>query len=181
METMPQSLTEFVVLGLVAFGDHSGYELAQIAERSVGLIWAPSRSHLYKALPRLREEGSIVGERVAQRARPDKTVYRITPEGRGALEAWLRRVEAEPAEGRVVFPLKVFFSGFVGAEAALRQLDAYEAYIDRRSGLLDSADELALGSPYASLVRDHGRRRMAATKAWIRSARLSIGSFGDRA
>jgi DNA-binding PadR family transcriptional regulator len=167
-------LTEYTVLGLLAFGERSGYDLARLAERSVALIWAPSRSHLYKALARLRAAGLIDGTRVAQQARPDKTVYRITRQGRATLVSWLRVVEDDPLDGRIVFPLKIFFCDAVGASVARQHLDAYARYLDRRASELESASRLGLNSSYARLVRDHGLRRLEATRSWIRSARSSL-------
>ena len=50
---MSLSTTEGVVLGLVAFGERSGYELSRLAAKSVGHLWTPSQSQIYKTLPRL--------------------------------------------------------------------------------------------------------------------------------
>jgi len=41
------------VLGLIAFGERSGYDLARLAENSVAHLWTPSQSQIYKTLPRL--------------------------------------------------------------------------------------------------------------------------------
>ncbi len=43
------------MLGLLAEGDRSGYDLLKRAERSVAHMWAPAKSQLYAVLPRLVE------------------------------------------------------------------------------------------------------------------------------
>src|SRR5215468_4087520 len=56
--TDPQrDTTTLVVLGLVALQPGSGYDLARLADRSVGYLWTPSRSQIYKILPRLVSDG----------------------------------------------------------------------------------------------------------------------------
>ena len=103
MENPPGSLTttEGAVLGLVAFGEASGYELARLAASSVAHIWTPSQSQIYKTLPRLAALGLTRVREIEQRGRPDKAVYRITRTGRGVLRRWLDDVEDEPAVGWV--------------------------------------------------------------------------------
>ena len=71
--TVPQhDTTTLVVLGLVALQPGSGYDLARLAERSVGYLWAPSRSQIYKVLPRLVAHRLAIAKTVRQRDRPDK-------------------------------------------------------------------------------------------------------------
>jgi len=56
--TDPQrDTTTLAVLGLVALQPGSGYDLARLADRSVGYLWTPSRSQIYKILPRLVTDG----------------------------------------------------------------------------------------------------------------------------
>jgi PadR family transcriptional regulator, regulatory protein AphA len=167
METL--STTEGAVLGLVAFGERSGYDLAQLAEHSVRHLWTPSRSQIYKTLPRLVAAGLARRRDVEQQGRPDKALYRITREGRTALRRWLEEVEDEPASGRIVFPLKLFFCEFASAATARAQLAAYRRLLERR---LERYESLRRGphqldSPYALHVLEHGLARVRATLAWI--------------
>src|ERR1051326_2875399 len=90
------STTELAVLGLLSYGEHSGYEIKKAAEASVGYVWSPAKSHIYAVLPRLVAGGFATTRRVAQKRRPDKQVYRITRKGRDAFQKWLE----EPIEVR---------------------------------------------------------------------------------
>jgi DNA-binding PadR family transcriptional regulator len=161
--------TEGAVLGLLAFGECSGYDLTRLAERSVAHLWTPSQSQIYKTLPRLATAGLARRRQIAQRARPDKVLYRITPAGRRALRAWVDEVEDEPADGRVVFPLKLFFCGFASPGTAAAQLAGYRRFLLR---VLAQYEELADGpahfdSVYPELVLGHGLARVRATLAWV--------------
>jgi DNA-binding PadR family transcriptional regulator len=174
--------TEGAVLGLVAFGESSGYDLARLAGNSVGHIWTPSQSQIYKTLPRLRARGLVRTREVEQRGRPDKAVYRITREGRTALRKWLDEIDDEPASGRVVFPLKLFFCEFASAGSAQAHLDAYRRFLMRR---LERYKALGNGpprfeSPLPAHVLQHGIRRVTATLAWIDETAAALEARGPR-
>jgi DNA-binding PadR family transcriptional regulator len=163
------STTEGAVLGLVAFGRRSGYDLARLAANSIEHLWTPSQSQIYKTLPRLAARGLVQAVEVEQRRRPDKTLYRLTPNGRSSLRRWLDEVEEEPASGRIVFPLKLFFCDFASAGTARAQLDAYRSFLSRR---LERYEALRDGprqfeSVYPQFVLEHGITRAHATLRWI--------------
>src|ERR1044071_3959938 len=91
------STTEFAVLGLLSFGERSGYEMKKAAERGVGYVWTAAKSHVYAVLPRLVEGGYATTRRVTQERRPDKQVYRITKKGEEAFRRWLQETVDERA------------------------------------------------------------------------------------
>ena len=176
----PLTTTEGAVLGLVAFGEASGYDLARLAATSVAHIWTPSQSQIYKTLARLAAQGLTQVREIEQRRRPDKAVYKITRKGRTALRGWLDDVEDEPASGRVVFPLKLFFCDFASPGTAQAHLDAYRRYLTRRlehyEQLRDSIRPFASDFPGHVLL--HGIARVNATLAWIdeTAATLQVGT-----
>jgi DNA-binding PadR family transcriptional regulator len=170
--------TEGAVLGLVAFGEASGYDLARLAASSVAHIWTPSQSQIYKTLPRLTARGLTRTREIEQRGRPDKAVYRITRKGRDVLRRWLDEVEGEPTSGRVVFPLKLFFCDFASPGTAQAQLAAYRRYLVRR---LERYEELRAGglifeSDLPGLVLQHGIARVNATLEWIDQTSAALGA-----
>jgi PadR family transcriptional regulator, regulatory protein AphA len=121
-QTIELTTTEAVVLGLLAEGERSGYDLLKRAERSVGYIWSPAKSQLYAMLPRLVDDGLARRRVVRQQGRPDKQVYRLTPAGKRALRSWLEH----PSPGSWdELLLKVFFGRLVPAAALLPQLEEY--------------------------------------------------------
>ena len=173
------SATEGAVLGLLAAsGEHSGYELSRLAERSVAFLWTPSQSQIYKVLPRLAAAGLARVREIEQRRRPDKALYRITPAGREALRVWLEEVEDEPASGRVVFALKIFFCEFASPGTALAQLAAYRTFLMRRLDKYEQIETQSQDSPtsYQTHVLRHGLTRVRATLEWIDATAAAIES-----
>jgi PadR family transcriptional regulator, regulatory protein AphA len=171
------------VLGLVALGERSGYDLALLADNSVQHLWTPSRSQVYKTLPRLVAAGLARKREVEQKGRPDKALYRITGSGRAALRSWLDEVEEEPASGRIVFPLKLFFCEFGSAGTAQAQLRAYRRFLERR---LERYEALRDGPPrfesaYPRSVLHHGLARVRATLAWIEETEATLASVPTEA
>jgi DNA-binding PadR family transcriptional regulator len=170
------STTEVTVLGLLAFGQRSGYDLLRLAERSVGYIWTPSRSQIYKVLPRLVAAGLASAREVEQRGRPDKALYRITPQGRKTVRAWLGEIEHEPPNPSTIFALKLFFCDFVAPEIALAQLNAYRAFLTRRLAEYeqmrkDPSDQARL---FPQLVLARAIARIRATLDWADGAEAAI-------
>jgi DNA-binding PadR family transcriptional regulator len=170
------SVTEGAVLGLLAFGERSGYDLAQLASNSVAHLWTPSQSQIYKTLPRLVSWGLTQRREIEQRSRPDKSLFRITAAGRKALRRWLEEVEEEPAGGRVVFPLKLFFCEFASAKTALAQLAGYRRYLERRLEGYEALREgpTDFGSVYPGHVLEHGIARIRATLSWIEETAAAL-------
>jgi DNA-binding PadR family transcriptional regulator len=172
------TITEGAVLGLLATaGERSGYELAKLAENGIAYLWTPSRSQIYKVLPRLVAAGLARMREVEQRGRPDKALYQLTSGGLEALRRWLEKVEEEPAGGRVVFALKLFLCDFASPTTALAHLAAYRRFLERR---LESYERLEAraGSPrrYPEHVLQHGLARVRATLAWIDDTTAAIES-----
>ncbi|MDT5396978.1 MAG: hypothetical protein QOK33_209 [Mycobacterium sp.] len=85
--------TSFALLGLIGIQPWTASELVEQSKRSLHWFWPRSEAHLYAELKRLVERGYADAESVEGRRR-QRTRYSITPEGRTALEDWLK---SEPA------------------------------------------------------------------------------------
>jgi DNA-binding PadR family transcriptional regulator len=90
------SILGFALLGLLARGSLSGYDIATRLKHGVGPFWSARHSQIYPELARLEADGLVSYVRVEQRDRPDKKVYSLAPAGRAALQEWL--VSPLPAE-----------------------------------------------------------------------------------
>ena len=123
--TNSQRLTEaeYAVLGLLADGQSSGYDLSKRAEDSVDLILAPTKSRIYAVLPRLLNRGLVSHRDIAQKRRPDKRLYHLTKTGRTALEAWLNDT-SKPLH-RDLLLLKLFFGRYADPNALLQQVQVF--------------------------------------------------------
>lgn len=166
------------MLGLLTAGERSGYELAKLAEDGVAYLWRPSRSQIYKVLPRLVAAGFARLREVEQTGRPDKTLYKSTRQGLAALRAWLEEVEEEPVGGNVVFALKLFFCDHASPRAALAQLAAYRRFLERRLNAYERLESkgVALPGSYPEHVLRHGLTRVRATLSWIDETAAAIES-----
>ena len=116
--------SEAAVLALLALGgEGSGYELTKRVGRAIAHVWAPARSQLYALLPRLVADGHVDVRTVRQRTRPDKQVYTLTGEGRGALDAWL----ADESGGEAEFHLRLFVGSLVPRETLVGHVERFRA------------------------------------------------------
>jgi DNA-binding PadR family transcriptional regulator len=164
--------TEAAVLGLLADGEQSGYDLRRCAERSVGYFWAPARSQIYAVLPRLVEAGLARRRHVRQDTRPDKRLYRITAAGRAALAEWLNRpAELEP--GHSLLLLKLFFGDHGDPGAMLEHVRGRRREAEQlRTELLeiDARTPKTEQDRYPALTRRYGLEYAEALIRWARWA-----------
>ena len=175
--TDPQrDTTTLVVLGLVALQPGSGYDLARLADRSVGYLWMPSRSQIYKILPRLVSDGLATAKRVRQRDRPDKHLYSITPAGQRVLRRWLAEAEEEPVRNANIFALKLFFCDLVPARTAQAQLDAYRRFLETRLSRFHTMAHVPAQdeSIFPQLILGRAIARIEATLIWIDEASKAL-------
>jgi DNA-binding PadR family transcriptional regulator len=117
----------YVVLGLVAEGARTSYDMKQKTACSVGYFWNFPHSQLYAEPAHLVELGLLAEEReIGGRHR---RVYTLTPAGRNALDDWLREPTFEQTQIRDPGLLKLFFSeGMTPDELAALARDQAEAH-----------------------------------------------------
>lgn len=121
-----------VVLGLLALGTRSGYDIKAAVDRSTRFFWAASYGQIYPELRRLESDGLIRGEDAPNGAR-GRRVYELTDAGRQALEEWLVGPETT-IEYRDESLLRIFFADAAPREQALGLLEArkrgHEDYLE---------------------------------------------------
>jgi DNA-binding PadR family transcriptional regulator len=127
--TRTLTTTEAAVLALLAFeGENSGYDLLKHAKQAIGYVWSPARSQLYTLLPRLVKDGLAQSRAVVQADRPDKTLYRISAEGKRALTAWLETVE--PGD-RDAFQLRLFVGALTNDAVLVEHVEAFRREVEQ--------------------------------------------------
>src|SRR5437588_8875419 len=77
-----------VILGMIAFGRQTGYDIKQLVDKSTRHFWAASYGQIYPELRRLEEHGLVRGVSDPRGGRA-RTVYQLTPAGTAALHEWL--------------------------------------------------------------------------------------------
>ena len=123
----------YVVLGLVARdGPSTPYALKAAVGRGIAHFWQFPHSQIYAETERLAGLGLLAEEREHTGRR--RRSYRITPEGRAALSAWLAEPAAEPPQLRSLGLLKLFFAQHAGpgdmAELAKVQAELHRQTVD---------------------------------------------------
>jgi PadR family transcriptional regulator AphA len=175
--------TECAVLGLLARGPKSGYDLKRAIDNSVGYFWGPAKSQIYAVLPSLVEAGYATSRKVAQTRRPDKQVYRITALGRAALRRWIEETPASPTPDRNPFLLKIFLGEHASPEIILQQVRARRAEMEQLKSELTAIDAKARGGThdlFPKLTRMYGLRYAEAIIGWADDVERKLGQRRER-
>src|ERR1700726_1171657 len=98
-----------VILGMIAFGRTTGYDIKQTVDKTTRYFWAASYGQIYPELKRLEEQGLVRGRPEPSGGRA-RTVYELTEAGEAALKSWLASDDAQLYELRDEGMLKLFFS-----------------------------------------------------------------------
>ena len=158
-----------VILGAIANGCDTGYDIKRMVDDSTRFFWAASYGQIYPALRRLEEGGLVTGADEPTGGRP-RTVYRLTAAGHEALRDWLRSPGAG-WEVRDAGLLKVFFAGALEREEAIATLRAMR---EDREALLDRIREIGRDLEHVSdwkrLVLEYGIDLHAFIVDWCRRA-----------
>jgi DNA-binding PadR family transcriptional regulator len=139
MPAPPLTPTGRVILGMIAFGKQTGYDIKQIVDGSTRNFWAASYGQIYPELRRLEEQGLVHGESDPRGGRA-RTVYELTPAGHDALHGWLDPAPDPMFEVRDEGMLKLFFSDIGTPEQRIENLRAMR---ERHGRTVAQLEELA--------------------------------------
>ncbi len=139
----------YVVLGMVALGARSGYEIKRTVELSIRFFWTISQAQIYPSLEQLQRAGLIAGRAEATGKRR-RRVYEITADGNAVLTQWLRQHEQMPFELRDIAMVKLFFAGALDRHEALSLLASVKGRSAQQIATLRQIE------PAAELVDDQG-------------------------
>jgi DNA-binding PadR family transcriptional regulator len=135
------SPTGRVILGMLALGNRTGYEIKQVVDKSTRRFWAASYGQIYPELRRLDDQGLV-------RSRPEpsggraRTAYELTETGESALRDWLGSDEELVYEVRDEGLLKLFFSDSL-PERRLENIRAMRALQQRKLSQLRAIQQKA--------------------------------------
>ncbi|MFT4081374.1 MAG: PadR family transcriptional regulator [Nocardioides sp.] len=171
------SPSAYAMLGFLAFGEASGYDLRRVAADTVANFWAAADSQIYPALTQLEAAGLVTS--TDQPGSRGRQVYRITPEGERALDDWLRQPARAPAFRHPAM-IRLFFGWRLPA-ADLRllidrrrdqlreQLSGIERQRADANGMLAALPEgsdVARKAAFGALIIDGGVEITAAELRW---------------
>ncbi len=151
-----------IILGLLGARPMTVYDIKQAFDRAIASYWNAGNSQIYTTLKALEHDGLVESELVIQQHRPNRKLYRLTPQGQEELAAWLK----EPAPERFTkdeFLAKLFFCGQTSDEVALGHLighrQALEAQLAHMEWVLQTYTQRPARRPrlleYQLLVREY--------------------------
>lgn len=147
----------YALLGLLARGAASGYDLTRQMQAPIGFFWRAQHSQIYPQLARLEAQGLVTHEVVKQQDVPDKKVYTITAEGIATLKQWVTETVDMPTVRDEIL-LKTFSMWLVDPGEVItlfrdqerrhaEQVRVYEA-LERELKHKDGVQCMDLDSPY---------------------------------
>jgi DNA-binding PadR family transcriptional regulator len=147
--TPPPELTATgrVILGMLALGARTGYDIKQLVDKSTRFFWAASYGQIYPELRALERTGLVRGrpEPSGNRAR---TVFELTDAGQEALRGWLESPVEPVFELRCESMLKLFFSDAVDAQHRVENVRSFRVLQERKLAELRSIEAAAsAGAP----------------------------------
>lgn len=155
------------------------YRLQQlIKERGKDqVINVRDRASIYQTIERLLREGLIaVAETMREEKRPERTVYRLTEEGRETVQDWLREMLSTPGREFPAFPAALSFLPLLTPEDALRHLTErvirLEGDLARIEATLASVGRMV---PRLFLIEDEYRLAVLRTELeWVRAVTADL-------
>ena|ERR1700730_2587790 len=176
--------TEYAVLGMLAAGPGSGYDLKKRIEGSVAHFWQESYGQIYPILARLAAEGLVDRRLERQKGKPDRQVYSITPTGLERLGRWL----GEPAKEESVrneFLLKIFFGRRRPVDETIRHVEQFKErqqtlarVFAERERELRGKHSAHPGLPYWLMTLHFGQYRADALLRWCEETIKTLERLG---
>lgn len=156
---MEINATAASLLGFLHFGPRTGWDLAELAEQTIGNFWNVTRSQVYRELRTLTQLGLVEpGDQGPRARRP----FTITPAGRKAFSRWIGRM---PGPELIRFPLllKLFFGEYLADEQLAsfikehrprheERLDLYRELLAGEQGGSFRAHTLRFGIAYEEAI-----------------------------
>jgi DNA-binding PadR family transcriptional regulator len=160
--------TSYAVLGLLSFGERSGYDLKALADYSIAnFFWSPAGSQIYAELRRLTYLGFVTETMVRQERRPDKRIYQLTTSGQGALSDWLEIPEVEPDIFKSTFLLKIFLGRSTQTETIVAQVEERRQQIEERISQLEEKEATLRDRPELAFAYITLKSGLAANRAQL--------------
>jgi PadR family transcriptional regulator, regulatory protein AphA len=177
--------TAYAILGLLAMGPRSGFDIKKESEEVLGHFWHESYGHIYPILRRLHRDGLVEKRVREQSGRPNRHVYSITEDGMAELREWLvAPVAVTPPRNELL--LKVFFGRHSGPEAVRDVVADYRARQSERLERLrvvverlDDQQRADASYVYWRLTAELGLRAMKVVTEWADDAIATLEEMDE--
>lgn len=162
-----------VLLGLLASGPRTGYDLARALSQELDPIWRAEFSQIYPTLARLRRAEFVLLRVLGPRRGPRRNLYRITAAGRRELRRWV----AEPAPPPRMKDEGLARLAFLDALPLLERRGALAAH---ESAVTEEIRRLRAARPlegYRQIARRGVLERLEASRRWVRTVAAQAPSL----
>ena len=179
MRTQPKDMVALTTLGLLSEQPCHPYEIQRLLKQRHKSYAVGKTRTLYRAIEELEAAGYIEPlETSREGRRPERTVYRITPEGSEELENWLAELLSTPVDETPVFRVAVGLLGYITQERAEAALATRIVSLRAKVTALDATLKMAqddLGLPRLVLLElEHAIALADAEIDWIRSITVDM-------
>lgn len=99
---------QYVLLGLLAKKDLTGYDIKKLFQQEVGDFWCARHSQVYPELRKLEENGLITSYAGSTETRLQKKYYHLAPAGKQLLRDWLAQPLGNMMPTRDEFTMKLY-------------------------------------------------------------------------
>jgi DNA-binding PadR family transcriptional regulator len=181
IRTQPKDMVAVTTLALLSEEPCHPYEIQRLLkERHKSYAVGKTRT-LYRAIEELEAAGYIEPVETSREGkRPERTVYRITPEGSEELENWLVDLLSTPVAETPVFQVAVGLLGYITEERAQKALATRVVSLRAKVSALDATLKMAqddLGLPRLVLLElEHAMALATAEIEWIQSIAADMES-----
>ncbi len=184
---------EVIMLSLLLADERTGYDVLKWIERNGAFAgYRTQASQIYRQFTRMQAEGWVESTVQTRDRGPDANVYRITPSGEVALEAWIDSpYEPSPRPLDPDFQVRLMFSARRGPAKALElvriELEYRRRNEDYRKGVdLDllprglSLEQQQWHADFTMLSSERGHYMAQTLIAWLESAEVRLRSMTER-
>lgn len=164
---------KYVLLVTLTQGEMTGYDIASRFDRRLSFVWHATHQQVYRELRKLDDEGLVRHRVEGQADKPDRKLYRLTPDGERALHDWLVEDNAStPSRLKEPLLVKCFAGGYMPPGDMLSQVRSARAHYRER---LDALREIEAGARADVPQPDAGqtmaflalRRGIRSAESWI--------------
>ncbi|MEZ4518542.1 MAG: PadR family transcriptional regulator [Chloroflexota bacterium] len=168
---------QHLILGLLKYGEMSGYDLNKAFQASIQHFWDTEQSLIYRALYKMTDLGWIEYEQQTQDGLPNKKLYHLTGAGREELQRWLRTPQSTLSFHEAWLGQLFFGAELSNAElralledrrASIRRtLEIYETEVPQSTVAYADAFHAPEDVPYWLLTLDYGIHRLQSDLQWL--------------
>ncbi|UCH63874.1 MAG: PadR family transcriptional regulator [Fidelibacterota bacterium] len=123
--------TKYVILGMLALGKCTGYDIKKFIGETIAHFWIISYGQIYPILKQLVIDGFAVMETQVQRGKPNRNVYTITEQGVKTFQEWLKAPAEFVGPGNETL-VKLFFGAFGDIPARIRDVERYMELVNEK-------------------------------------------------